>query len=155
MSTMRRGLEHKVWSATERSVEPWVTIRVGDHRGGVTLFVHDLAVLAELGGVIERARQELAEELGLLPNGEPCAFVDVFGSIEWNEHDHDQCLEALVDEPILFVPAESAAELATAWELDVDPTVEDNPLDDDEDDGFDESDDDSDDPWTASRVSAC
>lgn len=100
------GLGHRLFSAERGSLGPWVTITVGDHSGGVTLYVHDLAVLAELGDVIERARQDLAEELGLLPNGEPCGFVDAFGSIEWNEHDHDQCLDVLVDEPIPFVPAE-------------------------------------------------
>jgi hypothetical protein len=147
------GLGHKLYSAEMGSVGPWVTITVGDHTGGVTLYVRDLSVLAELGGVIDRARQDLAEELGLLPNGEPCGFVDVFGSIEWNEHDHDQCLTSLVDEPIPFMPAEPAPELGTAWERHDDPTVEDNPLDDDEDDGYDYDEvDDNGDAWTPSRV---
>ncbi|WP_328333034.1 hypothetical protein OHA70_15520 [Kribbella sp. NBC_00382] len=142
------GLGHKVWSAAEGSGKPWVTITVGDYSGGVTLFAHDLAVLTELADVIERARQDLAEELGLLPNGEPCSLVDAFGTIEWHEHDHLQCLEALVDEPIPFVPTEPAPELGTAWERHDDPTVEDNPLDDDD---YDEPGDDEG-SWTANRV---
>ena len=120
------GLGHKLYGAETGSVGPWVTITVGDHTGGVTLYLRDLAVLAELGSVVDRARQDLAEELGLLPNGEPCGFVDVFGSIEWNEHDHDQCLEALIDEPIPYVPAKLHEPAGTAWERHDDPTVNDN-----------------------------
>jgi hypothetical protein len=83
-------------------------VKLGDHSGGVNLFVRDLAVLTALGEAVERARQDLAAALGLLPNGEPCQFVDLLGSIEWNEHDHDRCLEQLVDEPVPYLPTPAA-----------------------------------------------
>ncbi|MET9269529.1 hypothetical protein [Kribbella sp. NPDC003557] len=113
---------------------PWVVLKVGR----IGLYVHDLSVLDALDALTERARCDLAGALGVLPNGEPCAFVDVFGSIEWNEHDHDRCLEQLLDEPVPFVPVVVAG---TAWERHDDPTVEDNPLDDDFGDESDDEDD--------------
>jgi hypothetical protein len=118
------GLSHTLYNAADGTRDPFVVVQLGDYSGGVGVFVRDLGVLTALGAAVDRARQDLAEELGLLPNGEPCGFVDVFGSIEWHEHDHEQCLEALVDEPIPFVPVESGPELGTAWERHDDPTVE-------------------------------
>ena len=102
------GLTHHLFTKGGGGV-PWVVLKVGRAGEGVGLYVHDLAVLDALSDVIERARQDLAGALGLLPNGEPCAFVDVFGSIEWNEHDHDRCLEQLVDEPVPYLPTASIA----------------------------------------------
>ncbi|WP_405063847.1 hypothetical protein OG474_19965 [Kribbella sp. NBC_01505] len=110
---------------------PWMTLDIGDGLETISLFVRDLTVLDGLGDMVEQARKELAGELGLLPNGEPCRFVDVLGSLEWNEHDHDQCLEQLIDEPVPFVPVVVSSP-GTAWERHDDPTVEDNPLDDDD-----------------------
>ncbi|WP_350279688.1 hypothetical protein [Kribbella sp. HUAS MG21] len=132
------GLTHRLHT-TGGDGRPWVVLKVGDLGDGMRLYIHDLAVLDALGDVIECARRDLAGALGLLPNGDPCAFVDVFGSIEWNEHDHDRCLEQLLDEPVPFVPVVVAG---TEWEAHTDPTVEDNPLDDDDfGDESDEGDD--------------
>ncbi|MEV0286475.1 hypothetical protein AB0H36_20380 [Kribbella sp. NPDC050820] len=101
------GLSHHVFDRAGRS--PWVTLTIGDIGDNVRLYVRDLAVLEDLAGLIERARQDLAVALGLLPSGEPCAYADVFGSIEWNEHDHDECLEHLVDEPVPYRPTTTTA----------------------------------------------
>ncbi|MEV4266386.1 hypothetical protein [Kribbella sp. NPDC049584] len=131
------GLTHSLY----RGSSPWVTLDVGDGLDRVVIFVRDLGVLSALAEVVEAARQDLAGELGLLPNGEPCEFVEVFGSLEWNEHDHERCLEQLVDEPVPFVPV-VVSDPGTAWERHDDPTIEDNPLDDD--DFGDESDEDDD-----------
>jgi hypothetical protein len=122
------GLSYKVYPAETNVPHPWVALTVGDYSGGANLMVHDLEVLAALEDVARRARQELARGLGLLPSGEPCAYVDVFGSIEWNEHDHDECLEALIDEPIPYMPAKLHEATGTAWERHDDPTVNDNPV---------------------------
>ncbi len=143
------NLSHRLYRDEPTARGPWVVVQLGDYSGGVGVFVRDLGVLTALGDAVERARQDLAEALGLLPNGEPCMVVDAFGSLEWNEHDHDRCLAELVDEPVPFVPVVASGP-GTAWERHDDPTVEDNPLDDDDsdDDGHDdEPDDDNDDSW--------
>lgn len=93
--------------------EPWVTLDIGEGLNQVSLFVRDLGMLATLSEAIGRAHRELAEEMGLLPNGEPCSIVDAFGSIEWNEHDHDQCLESMVDEPVPYLPTKMAGVLGS------------------------------------------
>ncbi|TCC19422.1 hypothetical protein [Kribbella speibonae] len=101
------GLTHSLYKGSS----PWVTLDVGDGLGRVVIFVRDLGVLSVMAQVVEAARQDLAGELGLLPNGEPCSLVDVFGSLEWNEHDHDRCLEQLVDEPVPYLPTATVADV--------------------------------------------
>ncbi|TCC11270.1 hypothetical protein [Kribbella soli] len=105
------GSTGRIESALKRSVYgPYVTITVGDDGyNRVTLYCHDLAALTTMVEAIDRARQSLTEVLGFLPSGEPCAYADVFGSIEWNEHDHDECLEHLVDEPVPYAPTQLGA----------------------------------------------
>lgn len=98
---------------------PFVSVDIGDGTG-VVLLLHDLDELDRLADLIAEARQGMAEMLGLLPNGEPCRFVGLFGSWEWVEHGHDACMAELVDEPVPFVPT------GTAWERHDDPTVSDD-----------------------------
>jgi len=130
--TESTGLDHTLYPGQAGGdPNPWVTLEIGAGLDRLLLFVRDLTVLDTLSGMVAHARRDLAQELGLLPNGEPCEFVDAFGSLEWNEHDHDQCLEQLIDEPVPFVPVVVSSP-GTAWERHDDPTVEDNPLDDDD-----------------------
>ncbi|MGZ0150377.1 hypothetical protein ACXJJ3_25190 [Kribbella sp. WER1] len=94
------GVAYTLYNESGR--RPWVVLKVGGDGADVNVFVHDLLVLEDLVDALDLARQDLAQALGLLPNGDPCAYADVFGSIEWNEHDHDECLEHLVDEPVPY-----------------------------------------------------
>ena len=120
------ALEQRLYRADEGTGrQPWVVLVLGDE-SSVALFAHDVAVLTALGELVERARRDLARELGVLPSGEPCAYADVFGSWDWNEHDHDRCLVSMVDEPVPYVPADPVPAAGTAWERHDDPTVSDD-----------------------------
>ncbi|WP_184793419.1 hypothetical protein [Kribbella italica] len=148
------GMEHTLYGAEAGSGRAWVVVTAGDYRGGTFLFFHDLDVLTAYGELIERARRDLAGALGLLPSGEPCLYVDLFGSLEWSDHDHAVCLDKLVEEPVR--PAMVEVPAGTAWERHDDPTVEDNPLDADDDywtdEDYSDSDDDADDSWSSNRL---
>lgn len=97
----------------------WAALEVGEGLGQVTILTRDLLALARLGEAVATLHRRLAEELGLLPNGEPCRFSEMHTSLEWHEHDHDRCLAEMVDEPVPYMPTP----LGSAWERHDDPTA--------------------------------
>ncbi len=88
-TAVTRGLER------HGNGSPCVWIRAGKFPSQVGLYFATLDDIDRFTKTLATARQVLAEAQGYLPNGDPCAYADEFGSPLWNDHDHDTCLETL------------------------------------------------------------
>jgi len=95
-SLVRRGLER------HSANQPCVWIRVGRFPSQVGIYFATLDDIDRFTETLKNARQDLAEAQGHLPNGEPCAYADEFGSPLWDDHDHDACLDNGPTQPTLL-----------------------------------------------------